>query len=59
MFLTEQFYHEECERKMYNWGQFSCYELKGKYTNPYVGEVKTYKLSKEELEKELKRIYNK
>lgn len=59
MFLTESFYHEECERKMYNWGQFSCYQLKHKYNNPYVGEVKTYKLSKEELEKELKRIYRK
>lgn len=43
-----------------SWGKVMNSSLKYKYENvnaKHYGEVKEYKLSKEELEKELKRIY--
>ena len=43
-----------------SWGKVISTELKYKYENvnaKLYGEVKEYKLSKEELEKELERIY--
>lgn len=50
MFLTEKF-TSDTESKLWNWGQHDCYNLKHEYKNPYTGEVKTYKLSKEEMDK--------
>ena len=37
-------------------GQFSCYNLKHKYKHEHAGEVKTYKLTKEEMEEYLKKF---
>lgn len=55
MFLTEKF-NVDTECKLWNWGQFDCYKLKYEYKNPHVGEVITYKLSKEEMKEYLKKF---
>lgn len=50
MFLTEKF-TSDTEAKLWNWNQFDCYKLKHEYKNPHTGEVKIYKLSKEDMDK--------
>lgn len=55
MFLTEKF-NRDTESKLWNWGQFDCYKLKYEYKNPHVGEVITYKLTKEEMKEYLKKF---
>ena len=55
MFFTEKF-NQDTKSKLWNWGQFSCYNLKYKYKHEHAGEVKTYKLTKEEMEEYLKKF---
>ena len=55
MFLTEKF-NQDTKSKLWNWGQLSCYNLKHKYKHEHAGEVKTYKLTKEEMEEYLKKF---
>ena len=56
MFLTEKFFNQNTPRKLYYWNQFECYKLKYKYKHEHAGEVKTYKLSKKEMEEYLKKF---
>ena len=56
MFLTEKFFNQNTTRKLYSWNQFECYKLKYKYKHEHAGEVKTYKLSKKEMEEYLKKF---
>ena len=55
MFFTEKF-NQDTKSKLWNWGQFSCYNLKYKYKHEHAGEVKTYELSEEEMEEYLKKV---
>lgn len=55
MFLSE-YIGKDTDKKFYDWGQFDCYKLKYKYENEHTSEVVTYKVSKEELDKILKRL---
>lgn len=55
MKLTENFIKIDSPSKLWDWGQYKS-ELKGKYENENAGEVKTYKLSKKELEEYLKKL---
>lgn len=55
MFFTEKF-NQDTKSKLWDWGQFSCYNLKYKYKHEHAGEVKTYKLTKEEMEEYLKKF---
>lgn len=52
MKLTENFIKQDSPTKLWDWGQYS--NLKGEYKNEHASEVKTYKLSKEEIEEYLK-----
>lgn len=58
MFLTENYVSCETNRVNYNWGQFSCYDLKENYKNEHTGEVVIYQLPQDELEKYLKDLKN-
>ena len=49
MFLSERFYNQNTQRKLYSWNQFECYKLKYKYKHEHAGDVITYKLSEEEM----------
>ena len=55
MFLSE-YIGKDTDKKLYDWGQFDCYNLKYKYKNEHASEVVTYKVNKEELDKTLKRL---
>ena len=57
MKLKENFIRQDTTQKVWDWKQYKEY-LKYEYKNEYAGEVKTYKLSKEELEEYLSK-YNK
>ena len=57
MKLKENFIQQDATQKVWDWKQYKEY-LKYEYKNEYAGEVKTYKLSKEELEEYLSK-YNK
>ena len=57
MKLKENFIRQDATQKVWDWQQYK-EELKYKYKNEYAGEVKTYKLSKKELEEYLSK-YNK
>ena len=52
MKLKENFIRQDATQKVWDWNQYKEY-LKYEYKNEYAGEVKTYKLSKEELEEYL------
>lgn len=56
MFLTEKF-NQDTQSKLWNWGQFDCYKLKHTYKNEKEKPIKTYKLSKSEMEEYLKNLY--
>lgn len=56
MKLKENFIRQDATQKVWDWNQYKEY-LKYEYKNEYAGEVKTYKLSKEELEEYLSK-YN-
>ena len=56
MKLKENFIQQDATQKVWDWKQYK-EELKYEYKNEYAGEVKTYKLSKEELEEYLSK-YN-
>lgn len=54
MKLKENYIKHDYTYKPYDWGQYENI-LKYEYKNEYAGEVKTYKMSKEELENYLKK----
>lgn len=54
MKLKENYIKHDYTYKPYDWGQYENI-LKHEYKNEYAGEVKTYKMSKEELENYLKK----
>ncbi len=54
MKLTENFISQNTAIKSYNWGEG--YKLKHKYESIHNNEVKTYKLTPEELEEYLKKF---
>ena len=56
MKLKENFIQQDATQKVWDWKQYKEY-LKYEYKNEYAGDVKTYKLSKEELEEYLSK-YN-
>lgn len=57
---TEKFISQNLNGKCWNWGQSSTSILKGKYKNENTsGEVKVYKLSKEEMDQYLKKFERK
>ena len=56
MKLKENFIRQDATQKVWDWKQYKEY-LKYEYKNEHAGEVKTYKLSKEELEEYLSK-YN-
>ena len=56
MKLKENFIRQDATQKVWDWKQYKEY-LKYEYKNEYAGEVKTYKLNKEELEEYLSK-YN-
>ena len=57
MKLKENFIRQDSFLKTWDWGQYRK-KLKYKYKNETAGEVKTYKMSKKQLEEYLKK-YNK
>ena len=54
MKLKENFIRKDSVSKIWDWGQYKD-ELKYEYKNENVGEVKTYKMSKKQLEEYLKK----
>ena len=56
MKLKENFIRQDATQKVWDWKQYK-EELKYKYKHEHSSEVKTYKLSKEELEEYLSK-YN-
>ena len=54
MKLKENFIRKDSVSKIWDWGQ-SKDELKYEYKNENAGEVKTYKMSKKQLEEYLKK----
>ena len=60
MKLKENFIRQDATQKVWDWKQYKeelKYKYKYKYKNEHAGDVKTYKLSKEELEEYLSK-YN-
>lgn len=55
MKITENFIKQGSITKLWDWGQYKC-DLKGEYKSEHAGEVKTYKLSKQELGEYLKKF---
>ena len=55
MLLKERFIREDSQKKLYNWKQYD-YKNKLKYKYREENPVKVYHLSKEELEKYLKKF---
>lgn len=55
MKLTETYIKENYNVKAWDWGQNNL-TLKNKYKSEYHSEVKTYKLSKKEMEEYLKKF---
>lgn len=53
MKLTENYIRQDSIPKLWDWGQYKD-ELKGNYKNEHAGEVKTYKMSKKQLDQYLK-----
>ena len=53
MRLKENFIRQDSVSKAWDWGQPE--GLKHEYKNEHTGEVKSYKMSKEELEEYLKK----
>ena len=54
MRLKENFIRQDSVSKAWDWGE--CEGLKHEYKNEHAGEVKSYKMSKEELEEYLKKF---
>ena len=54
MKLTENYIKEDSIQKLWDWKQYKD-QLKYEYKNEHAGEVKTYKMSKNELEEYLKK----
>lgn len=52
MKLRENYIRQDSVAKVWDWGQYKD-ELKYKYKNEHASEVKTYKMSKKELEQYL------
>lgn len=55
MKLTENFIKKDSSYKVYSWGS-NTYELKHKYESEHNTKVKTYTMSKNELEEYLKKF---
>lgn len=55
MKLTENFIKKDTNVKHWDWRQYGC-ALKHNYENEHDSKVKTYKLSKEEMEEYLKKF---
>lgn len=54
MKLTENFISQDSEKKVYTWGE--SYKLKYKYESEHNNEVKTYKLTPEQMKEYLKKF---
>lgn len=54
MKITENFIKQGSITKLWDW-EYKC-DLKGEYKSEHAGEVKTYKLSKQELGEYLKKF---
>lgn len=55
MKLTENFIKRDSSYKAYSWGS-NTYELKHKHESDHNSKVKTYKMTKQELEEYLKKF---